>query len=314
MAIALTAVLAGTGCRQFDLGSGGRTVTDRDNPAVGRMAMQMYLRSHQPSRQPEQKLLVDQVGSRLATAANRPGYDWHFELVDDPQPQVVVFPGGNVVVTEGVIAACNNEAEFAAALAHEMGHMLAGHEMPAPMPDADGRVNAARHDPQDEVEADSIAMSLLARSGYEPQALVSFWLHPDANRERAAFTAAHGEHRTHMKQLQETLVQAQQIYRANPQRQGLGIQIVQAEVSSGQQPTMARDSRRERPQGRWTASNDRRSSPAKPDADLSYNPRGARKPSGWNADLLDAGEWLLPVEGEEVRQAGYEWTPASNRQ
>jgi metalloendopeptidase OMA1, mitochondrial len=317
MSTVLTAGLAGMGCRHLDFGSGERTLTDWNNPAVGRMAMRMYLRSHQASQQPEQRLLLDQVGSRLAAAANRPGYDWHFELVDDPQPRVVVFPGGNVAVTEGMIAACDNEAEFAAALAHELGHMLAGHEMPAPMPDsfqAPDRVRhdestnpQARHDPQDELEADSIAMSLLARAGYEPQALISFWLYPDANRERAAFTAAHGEHRGHMPQLQESLVQAQQIYRANPQKQGLGIQIVRTEVSSGQGPTIAGDLRSERTRNRWTASNDHRNGPRKPDADLPYDPRGATKPSGWNADLLDSGQWLLPVEGD-VQQAGYEWT------
>ena len=142
--------------------------------------MRMYLRSHQPSRQPVQKQLLDQVGSRLAAAAHRPEFDWRFQLVDDPQPRVIVFPGANVVVTEGMIAACNNEAEFAAAVAHELGHQIAGHPMQHAMPEmtetpSNRRSNVSERDPQDDIEADSIAMSLLARGGYDPQALMSLW-------------------------------------------------------------------------------------------------------------------------------------------
>ena len=128
--IVLVAGLAGNGCQHFEFGSREQILTDWDNPAVGQMAMRMYLRAHQPSQRTGQKQLLEQVGSRLAAVADRPGYDWHFKLVDDPQPGVVVFPGANVVVTEGMIAACSNEAEFAAALTIA-GTMQSGVSSPA---------------------------------------------------------------------------------------------------------------------------------------------------------------------------------------
>jgi predicted Zn-dependent protease len=303
--ILLTAALACAGCRFLESRSTNHVQTDWDNPAVGQMAMRMYLRAHPPSRQPQQKQLLEQVGARLAAAANRPGYDWHFELVDDSQPDIAVFPAGNVAVTEGMIAACRNEAEFAAALAHELSHMLARHPMQQAMPDITGRSEEPgpyqrRRDPQDEIEADSIALSLLARAGYEPQALLSFWQHADANPERIAFIDGHADHSRQLVRLDSALAQAQQIYRANPQKQGLGIQIVRDESSRSQQPTPAMPTATHGPEIRWTAAADR-TGPS--------DPRGAAKPPGWNADLVDEGDWMLPVE-EGVQQAGFEWSPA----
>lgn len=299
--------LAG-GCRSLgDFERADHAVTDWDNPAVGQMAMRMYLRSHQESRQPLQRQLLEQVGNRLAAAANRPAYDWRFELVDDPQPDIVVFPAGNVVVTEGMIAACHNEAEFAAALAHEMSHMLAGHPIhhapprmsgPAPEP----RSARVMRDPQDEIEADSIALSLLARAGYEPEALVSFWRHADANPERIAFVNAHAERDRQLAEIDSALAQARQIYHANPRKQGQGIQIVRDESARGEPTAASLAGAPHSRNVRWTASTPRRA-PGRAD------PHGAAKPSGWNADLFEDGDWLLPVEGE-VRHAGYEWSPS----
>lgn len=297
--ILFTAELACTGCRFLESRSTNHVQVDWDNPEAGQTAMRMYLRGHQPSRQPQEQQLLEQVGSRLAAATNRPGYEWHFELVDDPQPDIVVFPGGNVVVTEGMIAACGNEAEFAAALAHELSHMLAGHPLDNAAAGAPDSAPTAR-DPQDEIEADSIALSLLARAGYEPRALVSFWQHADANPERIAFVEGHADRGGQLAQLDSALGQAQQIYRANPQKQGLGIQLVRDESARGPQPTLAAPGGAEPPEIEWMAATDHTGR---------SDPRGAAKPGGWNADLVDEGDWLLPVE-EGVQQAGFEWSPA----
>ena len=109
-----------------------------------------------------------------------------------------------------------------------------------------------------------------------------------------------------MTQLELSLAQAQQIYRANGRAQGLGIQIAHSQFPGDHQPAASNlAGTRDFQESRWTASNDHHS------PSVSADRHGAAKPAGWNADLIDQGNWLLPVDGE-VQQAGFEWN-ASDR-
>ena len=70
---------------------------------------------------------VSRVGRRLAATAERPELPWSFRVVDDAAVNAFALPGGYVYVTRGLLAHLNSEAELAAVLGHEIGHVTARH-------------------------------------------------------------------------------------------------------------------------------------------------------------------------------------------
>lgn len=70
---------------------------------------------------------VQQIGLREAAASERPSLPWRFEVVDDPTPNAFALPGGFVYVTRGMLNLMTSEAELAAVLGHEIGHVTARH-------------------------------------------------------------------------------------------------------------------------------------------------------------------------------------------
>ena len=70
---------------------------------------------------------VQSVGARLAAGSERPNLPWTFRVVDDPVPNSFAFPGGFVLITRGLVELLNSEAELAAVLGHQIGHVNAGH-------------------------------------------------------------------------------------------------------------------------------------------------------------------------------------------
>jgi hypothetical protein len=66
---------------------------------------------------------VQRVGAVLARGSARPLLGWTFGIVDDPKPRLASAMGGFVLISTGALARLSNEAELAAALAHEMAHV-----------------------------------------------------------------------------------------------------------------------------------------------------------------------------------------------
>jgi len=70
---------------------------------------------------------VHELGTRLAARSERPSLPWTFRVVDDPVVNAFALPGGFIYVTRGILAHFNSEAELAAVLGHEIGHVTARH-------------------------------------------------------------------------------------------------------------------------------------------------------------------------------------------
>ena len=51
----------------------------------------------------------------------------HFTLLDSPQVNAFVIPGGYIYITRGMLAYLKSEAELAGVLGHELGHITAKH-------------------------------------------------------------------------------------------------------------------------------------------------------------------------------------------
>ena len=72
---------------------------------------------------------VQRVGTQLAAHSERPQLPWSFQVVDDPTPNAFALPGGYIFVTRGLMGYMNSEAELAAVLGHEIGHVTARHSV-----------------------------------------------------------------------------------------------------------------------------------------------------------------------------------------
>jgi predicted Zn-dependent protease len=70
---------------------------------------------------------MDEMGQRLAKVSHRPDLSFTFRVLDSPVVNAFAVPGGFVYVTRGILAYLNSEAELAAVLGHEIGHITARH-------------------------------------------------------------------------------------------------------------------------------------------------------------------------------------------
>jgi predicted Zn-dependent protease len=82
--------------------------------------------------------MVKRVGTRIANAITKyysekglsnelAGYQWEFNLVDNPEANAWCMPGGKVVVYTGLLPISQNEAGLAIVLGHEITHAVAHH-------------------------------------------------------------------------------------------------------------------------------------------------------------------------------------------
>ena len=72
---------------------------------------------------------VQELGSRLAAHSERPNLPWTFRVVDDPVVNAFALPGGYIYITRGILAHLDSEAELAAVIGHEIGHVTARHSV-----------------------------------------------------------------------------------------------------------------------------------------------------------------------------------------
>lgn len=154
---------------------------------------------------------VNHVGSWLAQNSTRPDLPWSFGVINSSAINAFAAPGGFVFITSGMLRQLDNEAQLAAVLAHEIIHVTEQHHLNAIKSEAyrsavteslfisaeayQGNTNASDKDKQyrfwaqkitgmaqdlyskgldreDELQADALALNLMAKSGYDPYALV----------------------------------------------------------------------------------------------------------------------------------------------
>ena len=138
--------------------------------------------------------LVDRVGQRVARQAGIPGY-FKFYVLDQPEPNAHALGTNYIFVTRGLLALLDDEAELAAAIGHEIGHITLRHaaqrarERQAAITAAtqaaatsgsvdvgrlvarDGRMALLRYSRDQELEADRAGLEYIVKSGYRGDAM-----------------------------------------------------------------------------------------------------------------------------------------------
>src|SRR5437588_11056028 len=114
------------------------------NPATGKMQLNLLSESQEvdlgkqakqeteqtygvDKERPELRQYVEGIGKRLSQESGRPNLPWSYEIVDDASVNAFALPGGPIFITRGILGHLNSEAQMAAVLGHETGHVTARH-------------------------------------------------------------------------------------------------------------------------------------------------------------------------------------------
>ncbi|MFO7976292.1 MAG: M48 family metallopeptidase [Candidatus Hydrogenedentota bacterium] len=158
----------------------------------------------------ELQAYVTAIGERLERVATRQDVPYRFTVIDNPDTvNAFALPGGPMYLYTGLLKMCENEAELASVMAHEMAHVAAHHHgealtkqygysllMQALLGEDPGTLAKMASDllgagvlsyysRTNEREADALGMEFLFRAGYRPEAMVSFMQKLMAEEQRA---------------------------------------------------------------------------------------------------------------------------------
>jgi predicted Zn-dependent protease len=145
---------------------------------------------------PQLQALVDRVGQRLVTQAKIDG-SFKFYILDQPEPNAHALGTNYIFVTRGLLAVLDDEAELAAAMGHEIGHVMLRHaaqrdrERRAAMDAAvkaaatsgsvtvgrsvarDGFAALRRYSRDQELQADRAGLEYIVKAGYRGDAMTT---------------------------------------------------------------------------------------------------------------------------------------------
>ena len=155
---------------------------------------------------------VNRVGSWVASNSERPNLSWTFAVIETKDINAFATPGGYILVTSALLENLNSEAELAGVLAHEITHVVQQHHLNAinktksasifgdvallandvyqsgrsrnsnswrnqkiaeNLLSSTQEIYAKGLSKEDEFDADTKALVLMTRSGYDPYAFVS---------------------------------------------------------------------------------------------------------------------------------------------
>ncbi len=150
--------------------------------------------------------IVERVGMRIAAVSERNTYQWETKVVASEEQNAFCLPGGKIVVYEGILPICQNEAGLAVVMSHEVAHVLARHggERMSQTAAVNGMQTAIGYalrnkekvaqdlwmraygvgtnygfllpySRKHESEADHIGLLLMAKAGYDPAEAPRFW-------------------------------------------------------------------------------------------------------------------------------------------
>ena len=131
------------------------------------------------------------ITGRLENGLEHSDFSYHFIMFDSEMINAFTVPGGNILISTGLIGFCESPEELAAVMAHEMGHVEKRHVMvrlikelgieiltsgdPYVMGEITGMLTSAGFDRKQEEEADRFAAELLERASIEPRTLATLF-------------------------------------------------------------------------------------------------------------------------------------------
>ncbi len=184
------------------------TLSPEQEERIGKQMMRNLHREKLINEDVALNQYIQNLGHRLSTYSGADQQPFTFFIVNDPAINAFAMPGGYVGVNAGLIVASESENELASVLAHEISHVTQHHmarsyakasKMSLPLAMAMiGAIIVGSHNPQageaalmasvagsaqmqldftraNEQEADRVGIQLLAKSGFDPRGMASFF-------------------------------------------------------------------------------------------------------------------------------------------
>ncbi len=231
------------------------------NPTTGRRQLALISQQDEIQMGEEAKLqLTEEFGGRVSSPAlggyltemglgmarttegNNPELPWEFTLLDSEVINAFALPGGKVFVSRGLVERLDNEAQLAAVVGHEIGHVTARHfvdrhsrelalgtslsvagaivgvagsnsdigrygALALPAVQMGGQVLVLSYNRDQEVEADRLGMRYMTNVGYDPTgARQMMGVLAEASSERSLeLLATHPHPETRIEKINQTL-------------------------------------------------------------------------------------------------------------
>ena len=183
-------------------------ITPSQEYFIGRSVAALVLAQYKPLNDEKANEYLNVMGNVLSKVSDKPqtfgGY--HFLVMETDEINAFAAPGGFILVSRGLINCCRNEDELAAVLAHEIAHIQHGHALQAiqkgrvtgaltilaaegaksfggeqlaelttmfegSLNDIIGTMVNSGYSRKFETQADSSAVTILRRAGYNPSGL-----------------------------------------------------------------------------------------------------------------------------------------------
>ncbi|MCK5432233.1 MAG: M48 family metallopeptidase, partial [Gammaproteobacteria bacterium] len=192
-----------------DIGdSSGSAISPEFERRLGKAFMRSVRQHAKIVNDPEVESYIESIGYKLAANSDNNTLAFTFFVVDSPDINAFAAPGGVIGINSGTILNSRNESELAGVMAHEISHVTQRHmarqferagQFSLPQTaallgailigianpeagvaamtivtgaSAQTQINFTR---ENEKEADSVGIQLLARSGYDPQGMPNFF-------------------------------------------------------------------------------------------------------------------------------------------
>ena len=235
-----------------------KLIPSSDMMAMSYQQYDQFLQENKKSTNQQQTAMVRRCGQRIQKAvetyfaqnnmsSHLNGYNWEFNLVEDPQVNAWCMPGGKVVVYTGILPIAQNETGLAVVMGHEIAHAVAEHgsermsqQMLAQLGGTALQV-ALQEKPQEtqalwmtaygvgsqlgallpysrlqESEADHLGLVFMAMAGYDPRAATGFWQRMAGQKGGQAppeFLSTHPSDQTRIAKLNQLIPEALKYYK-----------------------------------------------------------------------------------------------------
>lgn len=102
-------------------------MSEADEIRIGQQMHPQILQQYGAYDDAEVQNYVNEVGQRLVATSHRSNIKYTFTVLDSDEVNAFATPGGYIYITRGIMAYLNSEAELAAVVGHEIGHVAARH-------------------------------------------------------------------------------------------------------------------------------------------------------------------------------------------
>ncbi len=139
---------------------------------------------------------IDRIGQKIVKNSHRPNLKYTFTIIDSPDINAFALPGGFIYINRGLMGYLQSEAQLAAVLAHEVGHVTGRHSVKqdtarkgssvvtvlsvlttgstvvGDVTSLWGTAAVMGYGREMELEADSLGAEYLFNMGYNPKAMI----------------------------------------------------------------------------------------------------------------------------------------------